>query len=511
MSSSIPRTQAVIFDLDGTLIDSEPLYREVDEKWLASRGVEVPKSAWDDFVGLGGPLVMDRLREDHGLEGETETLVAEKDQAYLHHARGRTIVFPEIRELLLKLLLAQVPLAVATSSRRRVLDAMLDETGLSAVFAVTVSSDDVEKTKPDPAPFLLAAKRLRVAPERCWVVEDSQYGVLAARTAGMRVIALPAPGHESIPAFGDAQLVVEGGAAKLDAGRALDTIGVSARGVASGSHDRAETQREPSVSAFRELIWGHFRKYGRQMPWRETTSAYEILVSEVMLQQTQVERVGPKYHAFLDRFPSVSSLADASLQSVLEVWQGLGYNRRARNLRDAARGIVERFGGSVPDEPALLETLPGIGPYTAGAIAAFAFNRPAVFLETNIRRVFLQVFFPGQESVRDRMILPLVGATLDHNDVRTWYQALMDYGAHLKTVMGNANRRSAHYFRQSPLVGSVREVRGRIVRLLTADGPVPMADLERRTAPDDERFVPAIEGLRKDGMIEIDNGTVSLS
>jgi A/G-specific adenine glycosylase len=265
-----------------------------------------------------------------------------------------------------------------------------------------------------------------------------------------------------------------------------------------------------SLSDFRDTIYDHYRRHGRPMPWRETRDPYAILVSEIMLQQTQSERVLPKYRDFLARFPDVTALARASLQDVLMLWQGLGYNRRARMLHEAARSIVTERGGEFPRTPGELRMLPGVGPYTAGAVAAFAFGEPAVFVETNIRRVFLQVFFPGREQVPDRELFPLVAATLDYTDPRSWYYALMDYGAYLSQAYGNANRRSAHYTRQSPFAGSVRQVRGAIVRLLAEVGEIETAELERRVAPGDDRYGSALVSLERDGMIVREGSQVRL-
>jgi A/G-specific adenine glycosylase len=502
----LPRTDdlsdpgAVIFDLDGTLIDSEPVYRRADEAWLASKGITVPESAWDDFVGVGGPALMEWLRDHHGLAGSIPELVAEKDVAYLEYARRHTRVFPPVRELILDLVIDGIPLAVVTSSRRSVLDAMLAETGLETVFAVSVASDDVRETKPHPEPYLLAARRLGVDSARCWVFEDSQYGVIAAHGAGMRAIAVPGPGLEVREAFRSAEVVVKGGPDQLNPADALGMMGFPA---VPGAGTR--------LSSFRELVLGHYRRHGRPMPWRETDDPYHVLVSEFMLQQTQTDRVVPRYREFLERFPGVADLARSELADVLAVWSGLGYNRRARYLRDAAREIVTRFDGAVPPAVSDLVTLPGIGPYTAGAVRAFGFGLPAVFVETNIRRVFLQVFLQDQNDVPDREIMRLVGATLDHEDPRQWYYALMDYGAYLARTHGNANRRSAHYRKQAPFEGSVRQVRGSVVRCLTANGPLPVSELEKLCGRGDSRFEVAIEKLASEGMIVVEAGLARLA
>ena len=164
------------------------------------------------------------------------------------------------------------------------------------------------------------------------------------------------------------------------------------------------------------------------MPWRTTRDPYSILVSEIMLQQTQVERVKTKYTEFLAAFPTIESLASSLLTDVLRTWQGLGYNRRAIALKRCAEEIVSRYSGQFPRDTAELETLPGIGPYTARAVAAFAFGMAEPLIETNIRTVFIHFFFHGRDRVSDREIMPLVARTLDRHNPREWYYALMDFG-----------------------------------------------------------------------------------
>jgi A/G-specific adenine glycosylase len=219
------------------------------------------------------------------------------------------------------------------------------------------------------------------------------------------------------------------------------------------------------IRRFRATVYGHYRKHRRDFPWRHTTDPYRILVSEIMLQQTQTDRVVGVYRAFLKRFPTVGSLARATSRDVLAAWQGLGYNRRAVALQKAAHAIVERHNGRVPSDPDALNALPGIGPYTAAAVAAFAFDRPVVMIETNIRTVLIHHFFPGRNKVDDRELLPILAAALDKHP-RTWYSALMDYGASLKKRLPNPSRRSAHHKPQSTFAGSNRQVRGMVVRLL---------------------------------------------
>ncbi|MDE4907388.1 A/G-specific adenine glycosylase [Methanogenium marinum] len=226
-----------------------------------------------------------------------------------------------------------------------------------------------------------------------------------------------------------------------------------------------------AVSAFRKIIWQYYEANRREMAWRDTTDPYAIFVSEVMLQQTQVARVRAKYPEFMAAFPDFASLAAAPLEKVLRVWQGMGYNRRAKMLRDAAVMVMEEFGGCLPKTPEELVTLPGIGPATAASIAAFAYNAPVVFIETNIRRVFIHFFFPTEDKVHDDRIRPLVRQTLDWINPREWYYALMDYGAMAKQAVENPNRRSHGYTVQAAFDGSDRQIRGRVLRYLLDEGP----------------------------------------
>jgi A/G-specific adenine glycosylase len=167
------------------------------------------------------------------------------------------------------------------------------------------------------------------------------------------------------------------------------------------------------IRRFQRQVYDHYHRNGRKLPWRNTRDPYKILLSELMLQQTQVKRVIEKYGQFLLRFPAIESVARAPLRAVLEQWQGLGYNRRALAFKNLAVICVDHHEGKVPRAIEALKALPGVGDATAGAVCAFAFNRPAVFVETNIRSVFIHHFFPEGGDVKDSQILPLVAQTLD--------------------------------------------------------------------------------------------------
>ena len=204
----------------------------------------------------------------------------------------------------------------------------------------------------------------------------------------------------------------------------------------------------------------------RDLPWRNTRDPYAIWVSEVMLQQTQVSRVNGRWQHWLERFPTVEALAYAEQADVLDEWQGMGYNRRALALIRASQSIAEA--GAFPQDETALRALPGIGPATAAGIRAFAFNLPGVYLETNVRTVFLHELFPQEVGVADRTLIPLVDAACPTDDARTWYYALLDYGAWLKRTVPNPSRRSRAHVRQSKFEGSHRQKRATVVRLLLA-------------------------------------------
>jgi A/G-specific adenine glycosylase len=260
------------------------------------------------------------------------------------------------------------------------------------------------------------------------------------------------------------------------------------------------------VRTFRKKILDHYARCGRDLPWRKRITPYRVLVSEIMLQQTQVDRVIEKYKVFLAAFPDFSVLATAPTAGLLKLWSGLGYNRRALALKKLAEAVVTGYRGTLPSDPKDLVRLPGIGPYTAGAIAAFAFNEPVVFLDTNIRRVFIHEFFRDRHGIRDEEIVPLLERTLPRNDARTWYNALMDYGSVLKREEGNANLRSAHYTRQSPYENSNRQVRGAILKLLVKGPGLSSLQIAKKTGMDAERIGNNLVRLAAEGFIVHRNG-----
>ncbi|TAL14099.1 A/G-specific adenine glycosylase [Patescibacteria group bacterium] len=252
---------------------------------------------------------------------------------------------------------------------------------------------------------------------------------------------------------------------------------------------------------FQEIVMRRGRELYRDMPWRTNTDPYYVLVSELMLQQTQVDRVISKFNTFVSRFSDIQQLAKAPLADVLTAWNGLGYNRRAKFLHDAAKRTVNDFAGVIPGTLEELTSLPGVGPNTAGAILAYSFNQPIIFIETNIRTVYFYHFFEDQDKVSDRELLKLMAETFpkDLSRSRQWYQALMDYGSYLKKQGVGRITKSIHYTKQTPLKGSLREVRGLIVRCLTL-GDMNESDLRAATVADD-RFDAALTGLIHDGLV----------
>ncbi|MBP1746869.1 MAG: mutY [Deltaproteobacteria bacterium] len=268
--------------------------------------------------------------------------------------------------------------------------------------------------------------------------------------------------------------------------------------------ERILTTKE--IKSFQRQIYRYYKLHRRDFPWRRTTNPYNILVSEIMLQQTQVERVHDKYLEFIKTFPDFEALASTSQKDVLVMWQGLGYNRRALALRKLAEDIVSQYDGMLPNDVQTLSSLPGIGKTTAGAILAFAFNIPSVFIETNIRRVFINEFFIEEEEVKDAKILPLVEATIDRKNPREWYWALMDYGSMLKREVENPNRRSAHYTRQPSFAGSDRRIRGLVIKKLLDESNLSVKVLNESIGINLDHLERILRDLINEGFIREENG-----
>ena len=258
--------------------------------------------------------------------------------------------------------------------------------------------------------------------------------------------------------------------------------------------------------AFQEEVWAKGRELYRPMPWREDPSFYHVLVSELMLQQTQVDRVRVKFAEFMERFPTIEALAGASLADVLTVWQGLGYNRRAKFLHEAAKRTVEI---GVPRSLEDLIELPGVGKNTAGALLNYVYEVPTAFVETNIWTVFFHLFYADAQYVSDAELLTLVEATIDQESPREWFYALMDYGTFLKRAGAGRLTVSKHYKKQAPLKGSVREVRGEIIRRLTTGAM--NHDALQQGYESDIRFEKALHGLIRDGLVMETRGLLQLT
>ncbi len=275
-----------------------------------------------------------------------------------------------------------------------------------------------------------------------------------------------------------------------------------------------------SVSEFQRKVKAAGKMHHRDLPWRYIDDPYGVLVSEVMLQQTQVKRVLDYWPRFMRTFPSIDALAAAETSLVLEIWQGLGYNRRALALKKCAETCSRDYRGCLPDEREELLALPGIGPATAGGVLAFAYQKPALYLETNVRTVFLHELFPDEHDVPDKLIEPLVLESCPSEDPRGWYYALLDYGAYLKATEPNPSRRSKHYSKQSKFEGSRRQKRAEILRILLASEALAksqiideLAQFERehkRNAPDEALVEGILADLVSEGFLRLENGLYSV-
>jgi A/G-specific adenine glycosylase len=319
------------------------------------------------------------------------------------------------------------------------------------------------------------------------------------------------------------------------------------------SSDSARDGHIADLPEIRQALMSWFSEAARDLPWRHTRDPYRILVAEVMLQQTQVDRVIPKYQAFLERFPTLEALADAPTAEVIRMWSGLGYNRRAVNMQRTARAVLEQHAGAFPSDTVALRRLPGIGPYTAGAIACFAFERDVGFMDTNIRRVVRRVFV-GQDAqeLGEARLLSTAQAAVPPGKGWTWNQAIMELGALICTAAAPAcwrcplrpycrdyaarrtddeqifetaaiarrqpRQRQVAERRETTYAGSSRFYRGRIVEVLRQqppESPLALAELGGRIKEnfgDDDRawLERLVEGLARDGLLLLDDEAVRL-
>lgn len=305
------------------------------------------------------------------------------------------------------------------------------------------------------------------------------------------------------------------------------------------------------IDAIRADLLQWFANEARDLPWRRTRDPYAIMVAEVMLQQTQVDRVIPKYQAFLAAFPTIESLAAAPTAEVIRLWAGLGYNRRAVNLQRAAQVIVAQHGGKVPDSVTALRALPGIGPYTAGAIACFAFEQDVAFLDTNIRRVVRRLCVGPDHAAAatEAELLAHAAALIPPGQGWAWNQAIMELGALIctaaspacwrcplrqhcrayaaavaadealaETMAAPVLKRVAEPRPAEPFVGSRRWYRGRIIaalRALPADTALPLSDLGQQVRPDfaadhEQWLLQLVRDLARDGLLVITEQGVRL-
>lgn len=275
------------------------------------------------------------------------------------------------------------------------------------------------------------------------------------------------------------------------------------------------------LDAFVRRVWSEGKKHHRDLAWRYIDDAYAVLVSEIMLQQTQVSRVEKYWPRFLKTFPTLDALASADTSLALEHWQGLGYNRRALALKRTAEECALQFKGELPRTYDELLKLPGIGPATAGGVMVFAYQKPALYLETNVRTVFLHELFPHEEGVSDKTLEPLVLETCSKEDPRGWYYALLDYGAYLKSVMPNPSRRSKHHSKQSAFEGSKRQKRAELVRIVLGAPGISTEEAKRaldefehekgRRETDQALFDALVTDLSAEGFFAFDQTTGKLN
>lgn len=265
------------------------------------------------------------------------------------------------------------------------------------------------------------------------------------------------------------------------------------------------------ISQFRSIIYSFYKQHRRNFPFRQNITPYNVLVSEIMLQQTQTGRVSQKFMNFVEKFPDFLALSKAPLEDVLKVWQGLGYNRRAIALKKISDIVINDYHGKLPDSIEILKSFPQIGHNTASSILTFAFNNPTVFIETNIRRVYIYFFFHNKYSISDKEIIPFVEKTIDMPNPREWYYALMDYGVILKKSYPDLNKRSVHYRKQAPFKGSNRQIRGNLLKLLIRAKMLKKFEIENKfknISPDKLKVI--LIQLEKEGFIKIEGTKVQI-
>jgi A/G-specific adenine glycosylase len=267
------------------------------------------------------------------------------------------------------------------------------------------------------------------------------------------------------------------------------------------------------IESFRRIIYSYYKTHKRDFIFRdeEFITPYYVLVSEVMLQQTQTSRVSEKFKNFIDLFPDFETLSKASLQAVLKAWQGLGYNRRGKALNEIADIVIEKYNGNLPNSREELKTLPQIGDATSGSISAFAFNEPTIFVETNIRRVYIYFFFPGKNDVSDDEIKEFLEKTIDKKYPRKWYYALMDYGVMLKKTHPELNKRSKKYRKQKKFKGSNRQIRGQVLKLFVKKSEMPEQKVIQALNFKKERIQKVLNELEDEGFLKREENRIYVS
>ena len=256
---------------------------------------------------------------------------------------------------------------------------------------------------------------------------------------------------------------------------------------------------QEDVVAFQKKVMNWWAENARDLPWRRDPSPYNVLVSEIMLQQTQVSRVVLKFDEFMKEFPTIESLAKTNIKHLLKVWSGLGYNRRAIWLKEAAKQIVER--GEFPQSVKELQELKGIGPYTSRSVLIFAFNKDLAAVDTNIRRILIASGF-ADETMSDRQLQPIAETVLLRGRSRDWHNALMDYGS---LVLTSSKTNISPVTKQSCYEGSSRQVRGAVIRALTASDEIELENLMGLLdcEANETELIKIINKLVSDGMVEI--------
>jgi A/G-specific adenine glycosylase len=264
----------------------------------------------------------------------------------------------------------------------------------------------------------------------------------------------------------------------------------------------------------KKSVWDYYGIHKRnQLPWRKKITPYRIWISEVMLQQTQADRVIGFFNEWMKQFPTIEILSNAPQSEILKLWKGLGYNSRALRIKKTAEIIMKDYRGIFPKTYNEILMLPGIGPYTAGAISAFAYNRSIEIIETNIRRVYIHHFFSDKKSIHDKDLLPLIKETVDDTNPREWYWALMDYGSHLSKVIPNPNKKSRHYTVQKKFKGSDRQIRGKILEILLEKNTISINSIFEKIqnlSSDNDRIEIIISAMEQEGFLTIKKDKIIL-